>query len=485
MSYINILHALGWLLVILAAAMCLPVVSAIAYEEHLALSGFLTGVMLTAFCGGGLVLLFREARQALSNADQLLLVSIMWIVIAVFAAWPISQSLALPHGGHAIFEALSGITTTGFTLIEHLDEVPRSVILWRALLQWLGGVISIVAIAAVLAPQKIAGLELRLTPLARGENVNALHRLGSTTREVFNLMAILTVACFFAIWASGVPAFDAFCLSLSTLSTGGFTPRDAGISAYNAPYAQFWMVIFMLLGAMSFTMHRQITRAGIREAGRDPELIYLLSVFLIAGAILSCWFLLQSDVKGLSALTGGYFMAASMLSTSGFVPAGFENVEISPVVITGLALLGGATMSTAGGIKLMRLALLLKQSSRELARLAHPSGIIPSQFGGRAFTIQTMKTVWAFFVAYIVVLGLVALAVSLTEVDAAHSIIAAVAALTNVGPLYDMVTLNVEHGQSVREFHGGALWAISVAMVLGRVELIAVLCVLSLNFWRR
>ena len=254
-------------------------------------------------------------------------------------------------------------------------------------------------------------------------------------------MAILTVACFFAIWASGVPAFDAFCLSLSTLSTGGFTPRDAGLSAYNAPYAQFWMVIFMLLGAMSFTMHRQIARAGIREAGRDPELIYLLSVFLIAGAILSCWFLLQSDVKGLSALTGGYFMAASMLSTSGFVPAGFENVEVSPVVITGLALLGGATMSTAGGIKLMRLALLLKQSSRELARLAHPSGIIPSQFGGRAFTIQTMKTVWAFFVAYIVVLGLVALAISLTEVDAAHSIVAAAAALTNVGPLYDMVTI--------------------------------------------
>lgn len=485
MSYTNILHALGWLLVVLAAAMCLPVISAIAYDERLALSGFITGVMLTAFCGGGLVLLFREARQALSNADQLLLVSIMWIVIAVFAAWPISQSLALPHGGHAIFEALSGITTTGFTLIEHLDDVPRSVILWRAVLQWLGGVMSIVAIAAVLAPQKIAGLELRLTPLARGENVNALHRLGSTAREVFNLMAILTVACFFAIWASGVPAFDAFCLSLSTLSTGGFTPRDAGLSAYSAPFAQFWMVIFMLLGAMSFSMHRQVARAGLREIGRDPEFIYLIAVFLIAGAILSSWFLLQSDVTGMSALTGGYFMAASMLSTSGFIPAGFENVEISPVVITALALLGGATMSTAGGIKLMRLALLLKQSSRELARLAHPSGIIPTQFAGRSFTIQTMKTVWAFFIAYIVVLGVVALVISLTEVDAAHSIIAAAAALTNVGPLYDMVSNNVEYGQSVREMHGGALWAISVAMVLGRVELIAVLCVLSVNFWRR
>lgn len=485
MSYTNILHALGWLLVFLAAAMCLPIVSAIANEERLALSGFLTGVMLTAFCGGGLVLLFREARQALSNADQLFLVSIMWIVIAIFAAWPISQSMALPHGGYAIFEALSGITTTGFTLIEHLDEVPRSVILWRALLQWLGGVISIVAIAAVLAPQNIAGLELRLTPLARGENVNALHRFGTTAREVFNLMAILTAACFFAIWASGVPAFDAFCLSLSTLSTGGFTPRDAGLSAYNAPFAQFWMVIFMLLGAMSFSTHRQVARAGLRATDRDPEFIYLVVVFLIAGAVLSSWFLLQSDVKGIDALAGGYFMAASMLSTSGFVPAGLENVEISPVVITSLALLGGATMSTAGGIKLMRLALLLKQSSRELARLAHPSGIIPTQFAGRAFTIQTMKTVWAFFIAYIVALGVVALIISLTEVDAVHSLVAAAAALTNVGPLYDIVTNNAEHGKSVRELDGGALWALSVGMILGRVELLAVLSVLSVNFWRR
>lgn len=485
MSYTNILHSLGWLLVVLAAAMCLPIVNAFANDEHLALTGFLTGAMLTAFCGGGLVLLFRESRQALSSADQLFLVSIMWIVIAIFAAWPISQSLALPHGGHAIFEALSGITTTGFTLIEHLDEVPRSIILWRALLQWVGGVITIVAIAAVLAPQNIAGLGLRLTPLARGENVNALHRLGSTTREVFNLMAILTAACFFAIWASGVPAFDAFCLSLSTLSTGGFTPRDAGLSAYDAPFAQFWIVIFMLMGAMSFSMHRQVAQAGIKETGRDPEFIYLMAMFLIAGAILSCWFLLQTDIKGTSALAGGYFMAASMLSTSGFVPAGFEDVEVSPVVVTALALLGGATMSTAGGIKLMRLALLLKQSSRELARLAHPSGIISTQFGGRSFTIQTMKTVWAFFIAYIVVLGVVALAISLSEVDASHSLVASAAALANVGPLYDMVTNNVEHGQSVRELHGGALWAISAAMILGRVELIAVLSVLSLNFWRR
>lgn len=480
MTYSTILHALGWLLLLLAGAMLLPWIVALYAGEPDAFSAFSLGVLLTGFGGGALIMAFRDVVRRTSKIDLFLLVVGAWVLVPLFAALPLYVSGALPTLTDAYFEALSGFTTTGASVIPSLDETDRAVLIWRAVLQWLGGWASIVMGAAVLAPLGVGGMELRLSPLTRADKSRALDRFRGTAKAVGSLYASFTAACFLLTWAGGVPAFDAFCLSLSAISTGGFTPTDAGLSGYEAPWSMLFLALFMLIGAMNFATHRAAFRGHWQEYEDDPENAYL-AVMVLGGGVLLAVAALQDTGDIVSATMAGLFTAIALVTGTGFV-APNESVlhSISPIFVIGLVLIGGATLSTAGGIKLMRIALLMKQGGRELKRLVHPHGIIATQFAGRSLAIPIMKSVWTFFILFLFAYAVLAVLLSATGLSLEAALLASASAIANVGPAYDLVRMGEGAlNPTYAAMTDNAKWLLMVGMVVGRVELLAFVALFS------
>ncbi|MEQ9144730.1 MAG: TrkH family potassium uptake protein [Parvibaculaceae bacterium] len=485
MTYSTVLHALGWLVLLLAAACILPWMTALYSGEAGSFIAFSLGGLLAAFSGGALIMAFRDVRRRTSKSDLFLLVAGGWLVVPVFAAIPLYVSGGLPSLTDAYFEAVSGFTTTGASVVPSLDEVDRAVLVWRAVLQWLGGWVSIVMGAAVLAPLGVGGMQLRVSPLTRADKSRALDRFRGTAGAVGGIYAAFTGACFFSIWAGGIPAFDAFCLALSTVSTGGFVPSDAGLAGYQAPWALFFLVIFMIAGALNFATHRAAFRGSIAEYREDPELAYMLLAVLVGGILLTVAALQHTGDLG-RALGSGLFTAVSLITTTGFVGP-HEQVAggLSAIFVIGFVLMGGATLSTAGGIKLMRISLLLKQSSRELMRLSHPHGIIPTRFGGRSLTIQIMKSVWAFFILFLVAYAAFTILLAATGLEAEAALVASAAALGNAGPAYDLVRIGDEAMMpAYAEMNDLSKWLLMAAMIVGRLELLALVALFSREQWK-
>ena len=485
MRYANVLHALGWLIAVIGIAMALPLLVAMAFEEKEAARAFVIGGALAGFSGGGLIVAFRGVSGQLSRAHTLLLLVLGWTVLPIFAAFPFAF-LGAPSGStSSYFEAVSGLTTTGATLLSgQLDNLPKALLVWRAGLQWLGGLGTITVAVVMLAPLGIGGMELRRSPLARGDTTSLIARLRQTASQVIGVYGALTFLCFGFIWVGGVPGFDAFCLALSTISTGGFLPRDGNIDAYQAPLSAFILCLAMIIGGLSFAAHRAAFRGSLEEYRLDPEVGYLAAFILILGALLSLTIFFETG-SGQSALTTGYFLSISLATTTGFM-AGSEAqlASVPPVLALGAVLIGGATLSTAGGLKLMRLALMFKQAGRELKRLAHPHGIISTKYGNRAVELATMKDVWIFFILFLASFVLVTIVVSASGIGMQASMGAAAAALSNTGPAYDILRASVDEAVPYAQFPVLAKWALSAAMILGRVEILAVLSLFNIAYWR-
>ena len=486
MTYSTVLHALGWLILLVAGAAVLPWMTALFANEPEAFAAFSLTLVLAGFSGGALVMAFRDVRQRTSKTDLFLLVAGGWLLVPAFGAIPFFAIGTLPSLTDAYFEAVSGFTTTGASVIPSLDEADRALLIWRASLQWLGGWASIVMGAAVLAPLGVGGMELRVSPLTRADKSHTLDRFRGTAKAVAGIYLTFTIACFLLVWAGGIPPFDAFCLSLSAISTGGFVTTDAGLGSFNAPWAMVFLTVFMVLGAISFASHRAASKGRIKEYRDDPEIVYLMAVIGGAGLLLMIA-ALQDTGNIASAFLSGMFTAVSLATTTGFVsPDPSPLVSLSPVFVIALTLMGGAALSTAGGIKIMRVALLFKQSDRELKRLIHPNRIVATRFAGRAVSIQIMKSVWTFFILFLFAYAVLAVLLSATGLEVGAALVAAAAAIGNAGPAYDLVRIgNEEEMLPYGEMSLTAKWLLMIGMLIGRLELLAFVALFNIEHWRK
>ncbi len=486
MSFTSVFSILGWSLTIIGAAMVAP--AAVGFSQGETDSGisFILSAALTVFAGGALVIASRGPRRHAARHESFLAVVLVATIVPIFAAAPLLSSGATGSFLDAYFEAVSGLTTTGATVLGGLDSVDRSILFWRALLQWLGGIGTVMLVIVHFAHLGVGGMQLYPSPLVHGEQDPLAERFRHCGISLVSIYAGLTLACMVALWLTGLSIFDASVFGLATLSTGGFAPHDGSVGALSNRAAEAVLMVFMILGAANLALHWLAVRGrGVTVYWRDPEFPVFLFVALVGAALLTVALIAAGSAGVVDAVWLGLFHAASALSTTGFVTGqGTQWPIFVPVLLVLLMLIGGSTGSTSGGIKIMRGVLLARLARREFQRLAHPHGVVPINYRGAGATVDAnaLRGIWAVFVAFVFTFGAVTMALSLTGLDFREASFAAASALTNTAPMDGAM---IDGAATFGELGQGAKGILALGMVLGRLEFLTVMVLFSPMFWRK
>lgn len=481
MQFKAIQRIIGLLLMLFSLTMLPPAVLAWVYDEQ-SLQAFLYAFALVMITGMVLWLPVYAHRKELRLRDGFIVVVMFWVVLGMSGSLPFVLSPKLTFVD-AVFESISGLTTTGATVISGLDELPRSVLYYRQQLQWLGGMGIIVLAVAILPMLGIGGMQLYRVETPGPMKDNKLTpRITETAKALWYIYLGLTVACGVAYWLAGMTPFDAVAHSFSTIAIGGFSTHDASMGYFNSALIESVAIVFMLLAGVNFALHFLAWHGlSLRPYFDDPEFRFYCTILLVVSAITS-GFLYTSgtfDTPG-SALHHGIFQAVSIGTTSGFTTAEYHNWPLFlPVLLLLTSFIGGCAGSTGGGLKVIRVLLLLKQGMREINRLIHPNAQFVVKIGSKPLPSRVIDAVWGFFSLYVVCFCLMSVILAATGLDFVTSFSAVAACMNNLGPGLGDVGLNYANINDI------AKWVLCFAMLLGRLEIFTLLVLLTPAFWRK
>jgi trk system potassium uptake protein len=478
-----VLYLIGNLLMVLAISMLLPAIAdaVVRNPDYMA---FLVSGGLTFACGAVMTYTTHsEVKSDLTIRQAFILTPLSWMTIALFAALPLYFS---DYGQfrnsftNAFFESISGITTTGSTVIVGLDDAPPGVLLWRSLLQWLGGIGIIATAIAIFPALGVGGMQLFRTESSdRSEKV--MPRVRQVTKAIGYVYLALTAACALAYWAAGMTAFEALCHALTTISTGGYSTSDSSMGHWNNPALHWLATLFMLSGAIPFVLYMRLA-SGSYEALRNSQLLSLLGFLAAVITLAAAWLLYEGKYGVEEAFRHAAFNIVSVVTTTGFATVDYSlwgNVAIG--VFFGLLFVGGCTGSTAGGMKIFRFEVMALMLRGHFRRLVYPHGLFPHKYGGRALPDDVVSSVVVFFSLYFICYSAVTILLMAHDLDFLTSASASVTALSNVGPGLGSVIGPVGNFSSLPDT---AKWLLGFAMLLGRLELFTVLILFSPRFWR-
>ncbi len=481
MSFGVIQQVLGYLIMTFSLSMLPPMVVSVWYEDG-ELIHFLWAFALMLTAGLLLWLPAKGQDAELRVRDGFLIVTLFWTVLGMLSALPFMLG---PHLSFvdSFFESVSGFTTTGATVLTQLDSLPRSVLYYRQQLQWLGGMGIIVLAVAIFPMLGVGGMQLyRAETPGPMKSDKLTPRIMHTARALWLIYLALTLACAVSYWLAGMTPFDAVGHSFSTIATGGFSTHDAGMAYFDSSLIEWTAVLFMLLGGINFAVHFVAWRQrSVLVYLRDTE---ALTYLIIAGAVavlVTLVLLVSSRYQDVVvAFRHSVFQVVSMMTTTGFLTADFSSWPLFvPILIMIITFVGGCAGSTAGGMKVIRILLLYKQGMREVARLVHPSAVIPVKVGGKQLPEKVIEAVWGFFSLYILSTLVLSLAVMGTGLDAVSSFSAVAACINVTGPGLGSVAFS---------FAGVPMLGkviLTFAMLLGRLEVFTLLVLLTPAFWRK
>ncbi|MEX0318402.1 MAG: TrkH family potassium uptake protein [Ruegeria sp.] len=473
-------YVIGLLVAILGAAMFLPMLADLAEgrgEWHV----FLESAVITILTGGILALSCANGvRAGLTIQQTFLLTTGVWLALPFFGALPFVFGETELRFVDAFFEAMSGLTTTGSTVIGGLDELPRGLLLWRGLLQWLGG-IGIIVVAMVFLPElRVGGMQI-----FRSEGFDTfgkiLPRATEISSRISGVYITLTMICALCYAASGMSAFDASVHAMTTVATGGFANYDASFGAFSGA-AEYVAVLFMLLAALPFVRFVQLTAGTARPLMEDTQIRAFLATALALVTVLTLWNWSQSPEVGEPAFRKTLFNTVSLLTGTGYASQDYMQWGSFPITMLFIVgLIGGCAGSTACSIKIFRYQLLFASIRAQLQRIRSPNGIFTPRYAGRPVGSDVLSSVMSFFVFFIVTMGLVSWGLALTGLDFITSVSGAAAALANIGPgLGDQIG----PAGNFAGLNDSAKWMLSAAMLIGRLELLAVYAIFTIQFWR-
>lgn len=456
-----------------------PVLVSLWYQDHQAVH-FLKAFAIAFVCGGIAWLATRRADTMLRRKDGFVVVTLFWTALSLLGALPFL------FGSHlnfvdAFFEAVSGFTTTGATVVTQIEALPRSILYYRQQLQWLGGMGLVVLAVAILPLLGIGGMRIYQaeTPGPMKED-KITPRLTHSARALWIIYVLLTVACALAYWLAGMTPFDAIGHSFATISTGGFSTHDASLGYFHSEIIELIATVFMLAGGINFSVHFLALRnKSIKPYFQDVEVRAFL-LFVIAAVLLITAILWQtSRYPGLShTVVSAYFEVVSIITSTGLGAEDFTQWPLFlPVLLIFMSFIGGCGGSTAGGMKVMRVLLLMKQGLREVDNLIHPRSVKPIKIGGRVLNERTVEAVWGFFAVYVSVFVVLTLAMMATGLDQVSAFAAIATSINNLGPGLGEVAYNFA---SVTP--AGKVISAS-AMLLGRLEIFTILVLFTRSFW--
>jgi trk system potassium uptake protein TrkH len=472
---------IGWELVLLGLAMLAPMLADLV-EGNRDWRGFLAGAATTLFFGVLLILTNRRPAFELQLRAVFVLTSMSWVAIALFAALPLQLGVAELSLTDAVFEAMSGITTTGSTVLVGLDTAPTGLLLWRALLQAMGGV-GIIVMAIVFLPfLRVGGMQL-----FRTESSDRTEKLFPNTaamvRRILAVYLLLVTACATALRLCGLSLFDAVTHAFTTISTGGFSTRDSSIGGFASPAAEWVIVLFMLVGGLPFLRLIALLQGRPHLFLRDSQIRLYLIVALAATTLLTLWLMIHGQREWHAALRAAAFNAVSVMTTTGFATEDYIRWgEPAVALFLALTIVGGCTGSTAGGIKMFRFEILWTAAQLYLSSLFLPNRVARPRYAGKPLDNEIIIAVLSFVFFFIGSWGLLTVALGAMGLDLVTAVSGAATAIANVGP---GLGETIGPAGNFASLPDAAKWLLTFAMLLGRLEFFTVLVLFHPAFWRR
>ena len=476
-----IVSLVGLLCAGLGLCMLAPMGVSLYYGEE-AWRAFMAGAVLSGILGGSLYWLFRDRRpRELSHREGLAIVGVAWVAAALLGGVPLYLSGDFVTFSDAVFEASSGFTTTGASVLTNVEEAGKGVLFWRALTHWLGGMGFIVLSLAILPMVGVGGMQLYKAEVPSPTPDRLQPRIKDTAYLLWKVYAAITGAEVVLLMAGGMDWFEATCHAFATMATGGFSTRNASVAGFNSPYLEWVVTVFMVIAGMNFTLHFQLFRRQWNAWWRDEEWRFYITLYLVftLGVALGLWLL--SDQAPGDSLRLAAFQTATILTTTGFATADYA---LWPSVCLGLLVVlmfvGGSAGSTGGGPKCMRVLVVLKHSLGELMRVVHPHLVAPVKIGRRTVERQVVSSIWAFMGLYLATFTITGLLLSFMGLNLVDAFSASIACLGNIGPGLGQVGPSGNYAALPL----AAKWLLTLVMIVGRLEIYTMLVLLVPEFWR-
>jgi trk system potassium uptake protein TrkH len=481
MQYQIVFFTLGLLLVINGAMMILPALLDTLGGDPNALV-FAGCALFSFFIGGLMVINGRGFNQKLTIRQAYFLTTMSWVLMSVFSANPLyfaDQGISYTD---AVFEAVSGITTTGATVLAGLDDMPRGLLLWRAMTQWVGG-IGIVAFVIILLPfLQVGGMQFyKMESSDRSDKVMA--RTGNLIRALVVIYCVLTLACAFAYWLFGMSGFDAWTHAMTTIPTAGYSSHDASFAYFNSDAIELAGAFFMMLGGLPFVLYVKFFYQGKFDFHKDTQVktFIVLWLFLIAILSIHAWF--NTDMSLWKSFVKSAFNLTSIITTTGFASTDYlQWGSFAVVIFLFCTYIGACTGSSSGGIKMMRLDIAFQALRAQFYKLVHPHGVVSIKFQNKRVDVQVIQGVLGFLCVYVVANTFLTIALALTGLDFETALSGAATSLANAGPGVGPI---IGPAGNFSTLPDTAKWLLCLGMIAGRLELMTILVLLTPGFWRR
>ncbi len=459
-----------------------PLIVSFIYQDNTA-SAFIISFFTTVTLGLVLFLMTARSKKEMRTRDGFLVVTLFWTVLGTVGCLPFILATDLNMSiTDAVFESISGLTTTGATVISGIDELPKSILFYRQQLQWLGGM-GIVALAVAVLPMLgIGGMQLyRAESPGPVKDNKLVPRLAETAKALWYIYLTLTVVCAGAYWLAGMDAFDAISHSFSTVAIGGFSTHDQSLGYFDNTAIDIIAMVFMFIAGINFALHFTAWRShSIKRYLSDPEFKFYAFILALVSVITVFTLIAFSYYGVYDAVIKGTFHAISIATTTGFTTADFSAwPSFLPFMLFYAAIIGSCAGSTGGGMKVVRVLLIFKQGFREVQRLIHPHAVIPIKLGNIAVPDRVIAAVWGFFSVYVMAYMAMLLALLASGLDIITAFSAVGACINNLGPgLADVA-------QTYGDIPVAAKWILCLAMLLGRLEVFTLLVLFTPMFWRK
>ncbi len=478
---------IGWLLVMLAGAMLLPAAIEVGRAESES-TVFLIGAAITIFVGGLLVAVCRSARpnsqlrRYLTLRQSFLMAVLSWVVLSAFAALPLLLLSDIDLSvTDAMFEAVSGITTTGSTVLTGLDGMAPGILLWRALLQWLGGMGIIVTAIAVSPLLRVGGMQIfRIESSDRSEKV--LPRAAQIAGHIGVIYLAMTAVLAGALAFAGLGLFDALVHAMTTIATGGFSTLDGSVGAFGNPAVEWIIVAGMVAGSLPFVLYIQLMRRRQARLLADSQVQAFLGILGVSIIVLTAAHALANDVDLLEALRQVAFNATSYMTGTGYVTADFAAWGgFAPAALFCLMFIGGCAGSTTCGLKVFRLQVLFAEARAQFGRLLHPHGVYVPHYAGKPIPASVATSVTSFVFLFIAAFAAITVGLGIAGLDLETAVSGAATAIANVGP---GLGETIGPSGNFSSLNDPAKWVLVCGMLLGRLEVLSILLILTPRFWR-